>query len=86
MITNSIDMLEKALNKIRGADVMVCISHRLYGDQKIKCNNFDYILDDEHIGVCIGGHRIYMNKRDLRYCGTKNNIYFADDVMEIRIK
>ena len=85
MITNGINILEKTLRENKGADVMVYISHRLYGDQKLKCN-LDYIYNNEHIGLCVGTQRIYINKRDIIDYGIKDGIYFADDVMEIKIK
>lgn len=85
MIANGINMLEKTLRENNGADVMVYISHRLYGDQKLKCN-LDYICTNEHIGLCVGTQRIYINREDIINYGINDGIYFADDVMEIKIK
>ena len=85
MITNGINILEKTLRENKGADVMVYISHCLYGDQKLKCK-LDYIFNDEHIGLCVGTQRIYIHKKNIINYGVEDGIYFADDVMEVRIK
>lgn len=85
MITKGINILEKSLRENNGADVMVYISHILYGNQKLKCN-LDYIFDNEHIGLCVGKQRLYINQQDIVDYGINDGIYFADDIMEIRIK
>ena len=85
MITNGINILEKTLRENKGADVMVYISHCLYGDQKLKCE-LEPIIDNEHIGLCVGTQRIYINKADIVDYGIKDGIYFADYIMEVRIK
>lgn len=78
--------LENVLRENNGADVMVCISHALYGDQKIK-TKLRYICNNDHVGIVVGEQKIYINKKDIvSYCGTKDGIFFADDVMKINIK
>ena len=85
METNGVNVLEKTLRENKGADVMVYISHCLYGDQKIK-TTLDYIFDAKHIGICVGLQEIYIDKNKIVDCGIEDGIYFADDVMKIQIK
>ena len=86
METKGINILEETLKKNNGKDAMISISHKLYGNQKIKCK-LDYIFDDERIGFkSINLKYIFIYKDDIKNYGTKVGIYFADDLMEIRIK
>lgn len=65
---------------------MIGISHKLFGDQKIKCN-LDYIFDDDRIGFKVkNGQEIFIYRVDLVDYGIKDGIYFADDIMKINIK
>lgn len=77
--------LENALREIQGADVMVYISHALYGDQKIK-TKLKYVYDNEQVGLYVGEQKIYINKGGIKNYGIKDGIFFADDIMEIKIK
>lgn len=77
--------LENALRENNGADVMVCISHTLYGDQKIK-TKLRYVCNNEYVGIAVGEQSIYIRKKDIVSYGVKDNIFFADDVMKINIK
>ena len=86
METKGISVLEKALKEYNGKDAMISISHKLYGDQKLRLN-LDYIIDEERVGFRVkNGHEIFMYKTDIADYGTKDGIYFADDLMEIKIK
>ena len=81
-----INILEEAFYKSNGRDAVVSISHKLYGNQKIKCE-LDYIFDNERIGFkAINGQEIFIYRGDLIDYGVNDGIYFADNVMEIRIK
>ena len=81
-----INILKEAFQKGSGKHATISISHKLYGNQKIKCD-LDYIFDDERIGFkIINGQEIFIYRKDLVDYGTKDGIYFADDVMDIRIK
>lgn len=74
------------LEKYRGADVMIGIAHKLYGNQKIRCC-LDYIFDEERIGFKMkAGQEVFIYRVDLVDYGIKDGIYFADDVMKIDIK
>lgn len=86
METKGINVLEKALKKYNGKDAMISISHKLYGDQKLRLN-LDYIIDEERVGFMVkNGHEIFMYKTEITDYGTKDGIYFADDLMEINIQ
>ena len=86
MEIKGINILEEVLRKNNGQDATISISHKLYGDQNISCE-LDYIFDNECIGFkAINGQEIFIYKKDLVDYGTKDGIYFADNVMEIRIK
>ena len=86
MEIKGINILEKELKKYKGADVTIDICHNLYGDQKVKCC-LDYIFDEQHIGFRIKDNQeIFIYRVDLVDYGIKDGIYFADDVMKIKIK
>lgn len=65
---------------------MISISHKLYGNQRLKCK-LDYIFDGNRIGFRVkDGQEKFVYKNDLVDYGTKDGIYFADDLMKIEIK
>ena len=81
-----INILEEALSKSNGVDATISISHKLYGEQKIKCE-INYIIDDERVGFRVkNGQEIFIYKSDIIDYGIKDGIYFADNIMEINIK
>ena len=81
-----INILEEALSKSNGADATISISHKLYGEQKIKCE-INCIIDDERVGFRVKNEQeIFIYKSDIIDCGIKDGIYFADNIMEINIK
>ena len=84
-VKKGINILEKTLRENNGTDVCIDISHKLYGPQKIKCK-LDYIFDDERIGFRVNGQEIFIYKSDIIDYGVKDGIYFADKMMEIKIK
>ena len=85
METKGVNILENALRENQRADVMVCISHALYGDQKIK-TKLRCVCNEEQIGLLIGEQKIYIQKGNIKNYGVKDGIFFADDIMEIKIK
>ena len=85
MKTNGIDVLEKTLRKNKGADVLICISHNLYGDQKIKTQLYG-IFNKKQVGFCVGSQKIFINRGEIVDYGVDDGIYFADDLMKIKIK
>lgn len=81
-----INILEKVLRENNGRDAIISISHKLYGTQKIKCD-LDYIFDSERVGFRVkNGQEIFIYKSDIVDYGIKDGIYFADNIMEIKIK
>ena len=81
-----INILEEAFHKNNGRDAAISISHKLYGNQKIRCE-LDYIFDNERIGFkTINEQEIFIYRKDLIDYGVEDGIYFADNVMDIRIK
>lgn len=85
METKGINILEEKLREYKGENAVISISHKLYGSQKIKCK-LDFIFDEQRIGFYINRQEIYIKKNELVNYGTKDGIYFADDIMEIKIK
>ena len=86
METKGINIIEKELKEYNGKDAIISISHKLYGDQKLKLQ-LDYIVDKERIGVRVKNEQeIFIYKKHLVDYGIKDGIYFADDLMEIKIK
>lgn len=74
------------LEKYKGADVIIGIAHKLYGNQKIRCC-LDYIFDEQRIGFkAKNGQEVFIYRVDLVDYGIKDGIYFADDIMKIYIK
>ena len=85
-VKKGISILEKALRENKGKDAIISISHKLYGTQKIKCE-LDYICDNERIGFRVkNGQEIFIYRSDMVDYGVKDGIYFADNIMEIKIK
>ena len=85
METKGMNILEEKLREYQGGDAFISISHKLYGSQKLKVK-LDYIWDEERIGFRANKQEIYIYKDKLVNYGAKDGIYFADDIMEIRIK
>lgn len=84
METKGMNILEEKLREYQGGDALISISHKLYGSQKLKVK-LNYIWDKERIGFRANKQDIYINKDKLINYGTKDGIYFADDLMEIKI-
>ena len=79
-------IIEEALKRYKGVDATISISHKLFGNQKIKCK-LDGIFDEERIGLRVRGeHELFVYKKDLVDYGIEDGIYFTDNLMEIRIK
>ena len=85
METKGVNILENTLRENQGADVMVYISHALYGDQKIQ-TKLRYIYDNEQVGLLVGEQKIYISRDKIKSYGVKDGIFFADDIMNIKIK
>lgn len=87
METKGINIIEEALRKHQGEDATISIFHKLYGgEQKIKAK-LDYIFDESRIGFRIkDGQEKFIYRNELISYGIEDGIYFADDLMEIRIK
>lgn len=78
--------LKEELKKNMGASVNIDISHKLYGNQKVRCN-LDYIFDKERIGFRLNKEQeVFIYLKDLVGYGVEDGIYFADSVMKISIK
>lgn len=86
MKKKGINIIEEALKKHEGEDATVSISHKLYGEQKIKLK-LDCIFDERRIGFKVkNGQEIFVYRDEIVDCGTKDGIYFADELMQINIK
>jgi hypothetical protein len=86
MEIKGINVLEEVLQKYNGQDALISISHKLYGEQKIKLK-IDYIFDEKRVGFRVkNGQEIFVYKNKIIDYGTKDGIYFADDLMKISIK
>ena len=86
MDKRDINTIEEILKKYNGEDVVINTSHKLYGAQKIKCK-LDYIFDAERVGFRVNsGQNIFVHRNEIVDYGIKDGIYFADDLMEIKIK
>lgn len=86
MEKKGINIIEEALKKHKGEDAIASISHKLYGKQKIKLK-LDCFSDERRIGFRVkNGQEIFIYRDEIVNYGTKDGIYFADELMEIRIK
>lgn len=86
MEIKGINILEEKLKKHNGEDAVIRISHKLYGEQKIKAE-LNYICDEGRIGFSLKkGQEIYIYKEEVKEFGIEGGIYFADDLMRIDIK
>lgn len=81
---NGIAELLEVLKKMTGVDAIIRICHKLYGDQKLKCEINPII--DNRIGLCVKGQEIYMYKDEIKEFSVKDGIFFADGIMSIKIK
>ena len=86
MEIKGINAIEEILKRNKGEDAIISISHKLYGNQKLKLK-LDCIVDENRIGVRVkNGQEIFVYKNEMIDCGTKDGIYIADDLMKISIK
>lgn len=86
MGANGIKELIKTLKKINGHNVWIHIQHDLYGDQNLKCA-FQLLSDEERLGFLIGEQQIYLEKKQIKDIGIKDNLfYFTDGVMCLKIR
>lgn len=85
METKGINILEEALKNYNGADVLICTSHKLWGDQKVKCE-LDAIFDHRIGFRAKNGQEIFIYRESIIDCGIEDYIYFADELMQIKIK
>lgn len=76
--------LISAMQKIKREDAEISISHKLYGEQKIRCNFTP--ITDERVGFYVNKHDIYINKNEIKNIKLGHDIYFSDGLMEIMIK
>lgn len=85
-MSHGIKDLIEILKKIEGNNVWIHITHDLYGNQNIKCA-FQLLNDEERLGFLVGEQEIYINKNEISNIGIKGNlVYFADNVMCIKIR
>ncbi len=76
----------KKLGRLKGKEVKIRISHKLYGIQNIKYN-FQLIDDDNRLGFSINGEAIYIKKNEICNFGAIDNMYyFADKLMRIELQ
>ena len=75
------------LKKYEGDMAIIIISHKLYGEQKIKCK-LHWILNESKVGVRVKrDYEIYMYRDKIVDYGIEGKmIYFADDLMKMDIK
>ena len=86
MEIKGINVIEEVLKKHNGENAVIRISHKLYGTQKIKLK-LDYVFDEERVGFRVkNGQEIFVYKNEIVDYGTKDGIYFADELMEVNIK
>jgi hypothetical protein len=76
--------LIKAMESIKGDGAEISIVHKLYGDQKLRCEFMPIV--GEKIGFNIKRQEIYINRDEINKICLADSICFADDVMEINIK
>lgn len=86
MATKGTEILEKFLKQNNGKSAVISTSHKLYGDQKIKCE-LDCIVDDERIGFRVkNGQELYMYKNEIESVSINDFVVFEDDVMRVSIQ
>lgn len=86
MEIKGINIIEEMLKKYSGKSVVISTSHKLYGGQKLQLK-LDYIFDEKRIGfIAKDGQEKFIYRDKIVDYGTKDGIYFADDLMEIKIK
>ena len=58
------DETSYTLKEFNGKDVIVYITHKIYGTHKINCT-FNLLKDKERIGLTVNGHKIYVTWEEL---------------------
>lgn len=85
MKTKGINILEEVLRENSGKDAVISISHKLYGNQKIRCELNP--IFDHRVGFKVkAGQEVFIYMGDVINFGIEDGIYFADELMEIKIK
>lgn len=82
------DFVEEMKSGIKGKRVSIKINHKLYGNQKVECNNVQTIDDESRLGfhINVTNQDIYIYKKELIDFGiTKGTYYFADKLMCIEL-
>mgnify|MGYP003443422717 CR=1 FL=1 len=67
MEIKGINLLEESLKEYNGRNAMISISHKLYGEQKIKLK-IDYIFDEKRVGIRVKNRQkniVYKNKIEI---------------------
>ena len=86
MATKGIETLEQVLKQNNGKSAVISTSHKLYGDQKIKCK-LDCMIDDKCIGFRVkSGQELYMYKNEIESISINEFVVFADDVMRVSLQ
>lgn len=85
MKTNGIKELKKIFEQFNGEDAVINLSHRLYGDQKVRCK-LNFFIDDNKVGVRVkNGQELYVYRQNLYVDVIENGILLADDMLRISI-
>ena len=70
------DEIYYSLKALEGKDVVVYITHKIYGTHKINCI-FNLLKDEEKIGLTVNGHEIYVMWEELE------EINYSTSMLEI---
>lgn len=85
MEIKGISELKNALELHNGKDAVISISHKLYGDQKIKCK-LNFFADEKRVGIRIkSGQELYVRKDGLYVDVIDDHILLADDMVCMNI-
>ena len=86
MAIKGIEVLEKTLQQHNGEDAIISISHKLYGNQKIKCT-LNCIVNGNHIGFQVNDNqKIYMYRDEIKEFCVSPSLFFMDDVMRVDLQ
>lgn len=85
MIKYGIEELKNIFEKFSGKDAVICTSHQIFGDWKIRCKLI-FFMDDQRLGVRVSEwNELYVYRDKLYIDVVDNYIMLADDMMRMEI-
>lgn len=66
------------IKQFMGQAVVVCISHKIYGNQELKIRKFQPLCNDDRVGFVVGNQEVFLELDEIE------NIDVADDTVRLQ--